>query len=267
MAEKIAFKEKIKKEILKSGYPLEFSCLQNLKDWGLIFDKQYVSADGDLREIDLNGYLQNSFTINQFEATLQTNLLIECKKNHSNPWVFFKEPICPAIPNLTIRPQTAMKGLDRIDFLGALKEHHYNTNETKCRTYMLPFIHEDRKESRQIYDSVIKLIDCFRFQSAQRNKWVSTSKPGEPLLHFDVYYLTIVFDGQLFLADLLEKEIDIQNTDHILLFVPRSESEGLSNYTLDIVHKDHFTNYLLELRKNHSLFLKYMISQAFVTNL
>jgi hypothetical protein len=265
MVEKVSFKEKIKQEILKSGYPLEFFCLQNLKDWGLIFNKQYVSDNGDLREIDLNGYLQDSYATDQVEVTLQTNLLIECKKNLSNPWVFFKEPICPAIPNLAIRPQTATKKFNRVDLMGTIKEHLYNTNENKCRTYMLPFVHEDKKESRQIYDSVIKLIDCFRFQSVSRNKLVSTSETGKPFLYLDVYYLTIVFDGQLFIADLLKEEVDIQDTNHIVLFVSRSESEGLNNYTLDVVHKDHFAEYLVELRKDHSFFKEYMLSQDLLT--
>jgi hypothetical protein len=243
-------KEKLKQELIKSGYPLEFFCLRNLGSWLLLYDKQYITPEGEHREVDFKAFIHDPFKNNDLKGRLQTFILSECKKNDSNPWVFFKEK-SPFELNLSTTKERLTQRLHLL-LLSKLNGHHYYTAKNRARSYSLGFLKGD-KENRQIYESVSKLIDCFKFHLKRKIEWMKKSRDLKSSVDVDIYYLTVVFDGKLFVADLLKKDINLSEVNHLLLFVTHSEYGKYNHYTIDIVRKDYFPKYLISLKKDHSI--------------
>ena len=88
----------IKKEIERSGFPLEMEISSILKEdgWEVLPSSPYLDKDeGKWREIDVKAYKSASeasqdTSIKPYRLTLA--LIIECKKSDEFAWVFFPQP-------------------------------------------------------------------------------------------------------------------------------------------------------------------------------
>ena len=84
----------LKKEIKKTGYPLEIEISSILdKVWQTVIntDTYYDRDEGKLRDIDIHAF--DTFASRKvFPIALKTGLVIECKKDDDFAWVFFSRP-------------------------------------------------------------------------------------------------------------------------------------------------------------------------------
>jgi len=92
MASRTELIEKIKKDMLNSGFPLEFHVLNvcSTKNTGRMPGLKYEFL-GQLRELDLLAFFEETTLGPKKDPTLQhtcTDLVIECKKRADKPWVF-----------------------------------------------------------------------------------------------------------------------------------------------------------------------------------
>lgn len=97
-AEKKDFKDFLRGEIEKSGFPLEIevsSILENLK-WVVLNNQPFRDPDEEaLRSVDI--YAFHGPTAYEFSKNLpfgfSPKIIIECKKSSSHAWVFFTRPV------------------------------------------------------------------------------------------------------------------------------------------------------------------------------
>ena len=74
-------KERIKNDILKSGFPLELEISRKLEDMGWnVFQNEYISDEKEEYEIDIIGKRMFEKNINEIKFNLFPLLIIECKK-------------------------------------------------------------------------------------------------------------------------------------------------------------------------------------------
>lgn len=248
------FKDKIKTEILKSGFPLELFCQQKVleNNWSIIMNKQYVNSEGDYREIDIEAYRQDELLVEK-ELRLSTSILIECKKNHANPWVFFPQKTS-RFYNLNIAKDAYKDSyLFAPELFQSVTDHHYKTTKDYSRDYIIPFKHENPRENRQIFDSVTSVIDYYKYHGL-------TKKRASLSDHIHQYYFVVVYDGQMFTADVKsEDDIQVEETNHVILGVSQTYEEGYRHYSVDIVHKDYFSNYLKLIEADCKYIQDYLI--------
>lgn len=237
-------KKRIKNAIISSGFPLEIYCKNQLfqKYWSVALTKYYLTKDGTYREIDCEASIRSEAKIGGNNTSFLTNMVIECKKSLNNPWVFFKHFSVHDL-NIYIDDKYCDEYC-RLKTLSQLKKHHFMTMKDVAESYMVPF--GNQNENRAIYESVYKLIELFKsFEPHRKN----------PIRHhfIQVYYLTIVFDGSLFLADVNnDSKIDLKEKNHILLRVDQKSQAKYGHFAIDVVRKQYFEKYLDILRKDHT---------------
>jgi hypothetical protein len=246
--------EKIKTELKKSGYPLEFYCKHVLwsKRWSISGAKQFVTGDGLYKEIDIEGcegFFSDSRSKSEYHIV--THIPVECKKNSKNPWVFFMDRISRN-PNLSC-VDSDLRMLTRMELSG--KAFHYMRNENGCSSYVVAFKDDSSKESQQIYEAVHKVIEFVKFSIEDWTKAKGRRNTARKLpINIHVYYPVVVFDGQLFVAEVANEDLILREASHVVL--ERSEVldvHGIWHYTVDIVRKDYFPQYLDLLRQNEDI--------------
>lgn len=230
---KEGLKEKIVEEIIKSGYPLEYFCINTLLtiDWTVFSDKQYILPNGDYREIDIHA--TNQFSDRRMIKDVFSSLIIECKKNHNKPWVFFKDPHTP------LRYLNFLTNIDSNNFSSSLKinfilggdKHHFVSSHDVSSSYLVAFTKTNAKENRQIYEAITKVIECFKFNKKQKEQFIRRDK------YFEIVYLVVVFDGQMFLAFINGNNVTLEERNHIIVPINYSEILQSHNYTIDVVKR------------------------------
>lgn len=87
MSEKIEY---LKKEIKKTGYPLEIEISSILdRGWTVLNTDSYFDRDdGKLRDIDIRAEKTYDACMPLF---LSTSLVVECKKSEDFAWVFLQD--------------------------------------------------------------------------------------------------------------------------------------------------------------------------------
>ncbi|AET66630.1 hypothetical protein Desor_0954 [Desulfosporosinus orientis DSM 765] len=250
-------RDKIRKEILKSGFPLELYCQQKVLDynWSINMNKQYQDKDDNFREIDIEAHKQDMIAEN---LRLSTRLIIECKKNHSNPWVFFREKTHGPIMYLTVAGDIDESGKEnffwRHHYKETVLEHHYKTTTDKSRAYVVPFKHDNPKENRQIYESVSSVINYYKHHGLEKIRTFDRN-------FIKLFYFVVVYDGKLFMADVINGEdVHVEDTSHVLLGVSNVDGKRTRHYTVDIVTKEFFGEYLKILENDGLLTAEYALS-------
>lgn len=90
-------------QILKTGFPLEFSVTSALrkKGWFTISNKYYIDDhDETVREIDIVAYKVTSVD----GVFIYTVIVVSCKKSEGNSWVFLARPVEQGDPNRDWNP-------------------------------------------------------------------------------------------------------------------------------------------------------------------
>jgi len=249
--------EKIKKEIMKSGFPLQIFCQRCLlqHDWGMS-GSEYMLFEGEVKkQIDAMGYFQEAL---DRDTTIFYTLHIECKKNHDNPWVFFKEDV-PYEHLLIEYENIKFKKMD-FEVINSIKDLHYHKTPLSS-IYTMAFM----SKGNQIYEAILNLLSSYQFHSEFRKKHIE--ERGKPELKIiDVEFLIILFDGKLYLAS-IEKDdsISLEEKNHIMCYHREVKYPQFRHYNIEIVTKGYFPEFLDILTKDRKLISDFYKSEILTT--
>lgn len=248
------FIKKIESDIRRSGFPLELHVLNvcSTKNTGRMPSIRYDHL-GEVREIDLLTFFETIDTSVRGNAILQhtgTDLIIECKKSHEKPWVFFSSP-----PFVAKDATPFLKYISDFDLYFSSKNLpsllaqifpsikgclYADAAIPKCISYYEAF--RAPTPAGEIYkaiDSVIAYLTHLRQSHAKRR---------EKFGNFSEFFLpVIVLDGLLFEASVNRDEIEVRPRPHLQLRTYHREDI----YTIDVVTRGHFEQFFNEVEHFH----------------
>lgn len=239
--------EKIKKELLKSGFPLQIYCRRCLteNDWDILSASEYyISASTIKKEIDVIGY--SGVTLNE-KTYIQYELFIECKKNEDNPWIFFKNDSATR-NDVLLSYKCAAPNKWPIDLSNVKNLHFPKTASSSI--YTLAF--KLKEKGNQIYEAISSVILAHRLRWEFLDEIWNDEKVEEiEFSTISVDFLTILFDGRLYLAELKEDGTPELTETNNLVYCHKETKPGKSYcYNIDIVNRDYFPSYLKILNKD-----------------
>ncbi len=246
--------EKIKSDLQKSGFPLEFHVLNvcSTKNTGRMPGLRYQFR-GQERELDLLAFFEE-IKIKKSD-TLQhtgTSLIIECKKRADKPWVFISSPSY-SFPTLTYH----LKYASDFDLYFAKTHEHplfpqiykkvdknsYFADQSipKCISYYEAF--KDPKQPSDIYKSIDNVISYLLYRREQRLNLL------EEFGTFSDFYLpVVVLDGKLFEASIGPELIRVCERPHVELRTFHLEDI----YVIDVVTRDYFSQFFDRAQALHT---------------
>lgn len=253
MSESIA--EKIRRDIARSGFPLELFVLNvcSRKSTGRLPNIRY-KCDGELREVDLVTSFETMISRPKHGENIQhtiTCMVIACKKSAEKPWVFFSTPGYPP------------RGLSCFTKYCSDFDLHFSKTDEPSLLYQI------RKHLPRIHYSLASIPVCINYCEAFRR----ASKPSDiygavdsilsylnyalrrELKRRDVmgcvtvfYFPIIVLEGLLFEAQVEGDQIEVQARDHIQLRT--LEENGI--FVVDVVRKEHFGKFFELIEQDHN---------------
>jgi hypothetical protein len=272
-------KQKLLKEINKSGFPLELNVIEKLRNAEIIvYPNLNFSDDADKpREIDAYAVISDRIDCEQEWpfGCIHLDLFVECKSSPDKPWVFFNDP----------GDINSMFGLvDRLEWLSdldvkdslpllvscqhtALKEHHYNSGSwgsvvPVARTYCEAF---GKDAGKDIYQAVTNIWHTLDFQK----RWFESSRSEMremPKKRTIFMHGVIVYRGVLVAAEKVDDSFELTETPHIMLrttdcVTDKSLPFGSQRETvIDIVHEDFFEDYLTICQKDMNVMVNHLLA-------
>jgi hypothetical protein len=251
----------IKKEISKSGFPLEISIATILAKhgWLVIPHLIYPVGDNGFQELDIHA------TKNTKIEGLQNILVVECKKQESKPWVFFEQDsLNKNVFTLNMSPINIYYAKIETSFF---PRHHYY-GKKPC-AYHFPCFVKRRGETESgdvqgqgggdvILKAINQVLDSLIFSwEMETERYVKLKNKIVSVL-----YPIIVFQGKLFSAQVLpDGEIRTNEAKFLQLRVSRALKElttfrysetnslvvSVKDFIIDVVHQDYFEEYLKNL--------------------
>ena len=247
--------DKIKKELLKSGFPLEVFCQRTLVNnkW-TVYGPQEISINDDItKEIDI---LALTYYRTGRNSQIVFTLHLECKKNRENPWVFFKENKSHndflLVEYVNLDFSLISHKISRVPRfpISEMKEHHFRSTPSSS-IYTMAF----KIGTNQIYEAVSSVISSAQFLSEFRQKHRKDRNSKNIII--SVYYLTIVFDGKLYIADVVGSDnVELSETQHLIYYHQKAEFPKHKHYNIEIVTRDYFDTYLKILNKDNETTVK-----------
>lgn len=247
--------ERIRKDIQRSGIPLEFHVLNicSTKNTGRMPGLRY-EFQGQSRELDLLAFFEEISLNRREDATLQhtaTDLIIECKKRADKPWVFISTPSYSFSTMMYHLQYTseydlyfAKKQLHPLltqIFAGLTHNYYADGAIPRCTSYYEAF--KDPNQPSDIYKAIDNVISYMLFKRAYR------LETREEFGTFSEFYLPIVvLDGTLFEASISADTIDVVERPHIQLRTFHRESI----YVVDIVTRDYFASFFQLVEAFHN---------------
>lgn len=213
---------RIKKDILKSGMPLEVEISSILRQSGWLVIQQAAYVDGDteeVRAIDIVAMRTKD------EKTLA--LVVECKKSEKEIWTFHT------------LPKSSDEYLMSISLVGSLMKLH----ESKLSIDMLAkahFVNMDTKVGTSNYVP-FKYRDSFFEAQQQVTKAAEyfNKKWGKKYLIYPV----IVFDGEMYEFDINGKNLRMEPIEY-LQFAGSMKGKKLVPCLIDVLNKSYFLDFL-----------------------
>jgi len=260
---------KIKRNIGKTGHPLEFYVFKTLRDnnWSVYPHPLYLpetDTTGKYFEVDVAACKLNT------KSRILSSLIIECKKSEK-PWVFFKDKSNLSIYALTLSSLDDDEAYLELEKLEYAKTHHYFKDDNFCTWYMHPLLSAAsdspevknlERQPNQIYDAINQVINALKFyynQSSNVFKYLQSERFELQLHthHTDIFYPIIVLEGDLFEAELtndpvvipvnhIKFNINIEIEKPFKITRPSGTHALLArkNVVIDIVKKEFLANFL-----------------------
>jgi len=245
---------------MKSGFPVEIEVINAcmMKRIPMMPSMRY-EYQGDLREIDVLAYLESaSSSPKENQQYTSTELIIECKKSESKPWVFFSANL----GHLLTMPQVGFvkyysdfnayfEKIGERSLLGQiahkLKNNHYNDSTIpRCITYCEAFRDQNTRENN-IYSAIESVLSFLSWDIDWR------SESSDELGDFSTFYFpVIVLDGELLEAKQQGNGLSVRRRNHIQL---RAIFDRGKVFIIDIVRKNHFATYLQMIEEDHKEFV------------
>jgi hypothetical protein len=245
--------EKIKNELVKCGFPLEIYCRKELLKSGFALGsgQYYFNDENKLREIDGEADIQEEIKYKGDKITLFSIIFIECKKSDKKQWVFFHDKAWLSDLNFN----TNIKGLEEkinLKLANEYKNIHYYNFKNVAQNYVIPFCNPNSNESRQIYDSLLGLINY----AEQHLKEKIHYKGSSP--YFELNVLCVIYDGVIIMAEPTENTFKLKEAKHVIVnFNQRKEFKSY-NYSIDIVQRSYFKKYLEIIKQDNNTIKEYI---------
>lgn len=254
MSKKIEY---LKKEIKKTGYPLEIEISSILdRGWAVFNTDSYFDRDeGKLRDIDIRAdKIYNKHT----PIILSTSLVVECKKSEDFAWVFFTRPLDfdhwdvseQYLDELQIRCKSS-RPIQLRELLLETSKLHYKEFERVSVSYdAFPFKAKKTEyegKKREIFEAQnqLKKYICYTNEQSVKERYEGISR-------FDFHFPCIVFHGQMYEATFEGRKMEVTSRKHILLTTQYRPSYSVweEGFLIDVVHRTYFRNYLRKVRKD-----------------
>ena len=111
-------------------------------------------------------------------------------------------------------------------------------------------------KGNQIHEAILSVLSSYQFHSEFFGKHRSARKPDFNII--DVAFLTILFDGKLYLATIEEDDsINLEEKTHIVYYRREVKYPKFRHYNIEIVSKNYFSDYLNILNKDRELISEY----------
>lgn len=236
--------EKIKRELSKSGFPLQVFCQRCLlaNGWAMSGSTHMIFGDESKKEIDVEGYFQEDLTGN---TSIIYIIHVACKKSHDNPWVFFKE--LPWGHLLIQYENIKMKNPSEVTY--KIKDLHFH-HVPVSSIYTMAF--KGKGKTNQIYEAIMNLISSYEFLLDFRKKHEELRQRKSKGI--TVAFPTILLDGKLFLATVEHDDsIKLQQKSHIICCHCEAKYPRFRYYNIEVVTKDYFNDYLNILNRDREL--------------
>jgi len=257
------FQNKIKKDLLKSGFPLELEISRKLEDkeWNVL-QNEYISEENSDQEyeVDIIGLRMFEKEFDRIKFKLFSKLVIECKKSEKYPWVFFTREKQSIDKAHRLIKQVANFGVNRpfrlpqhhyyddIDFLGEQIDYESLSVfswEKKATSYSQAF--RDPNKENQIYRTIKSLLRNLRIIKNKQNKSLSQGRWSEIIL--EMYFPIIVLDGDLFEGFLNEGDFTINEINYVPLVINSGEN-NLRRILVHVLKKDYFESLIENIHKD-----------------
>jgi hypothetical protein len=251
--------EHLRKEIKKSGYPLEIEISSRFsKNWDEIVntDSYFDGDEGKMRDIDISAYRLFEFKTNKGGVLLfSANLVIECKKDENFTWVFFTRSLRSDRRDISGQyidgVQILTKNAESDAIMELILENsrlHYSRMRKIAACFDEFYMRGNRREShkkRDVFEATNQLKKYILYSNEQ------TLKSTYPYL-IEFRFPCIVFDGKMFEAEVEGGKIKLYETKHVLLrtFHKASYSTWDLGFLIDIVHKSYFNKFLQTIENN-----------------
>lgn len=210
-----SLENKIKNDILKSGFPLEIntSMVLNKNNWHVVNNSRYYDDEKkNYGEIDIIATKKHPDYSN-----VNNVLIVECKKYHEGEWVFFKQDkISINVFNLNIAESG--KKLSSYNWFNTnmIKNHYYSKN-SMYTYYIVPHSkgHNEinEKKSQMIYNAISQVVNALIFYLNRDSEILDKNNINE----ISLIYPIIVFDGPLYSAFIKDDDIELKEENHIQL--------------------------------------------------
>lgn len=250
--------EYLKKEILKTGYPLEIEISSILDRGWLVFntDSYFDQDEEKLRDIDIRADKFSSKKLSPL--VLSTSLVAECKKSENFAWVFFTRPLDFAFEDISGQYldelQMRCKSIKPTQLRELLLEKsklHYEKFERVAVSYdafpLKSKKSEYEQKKKEIFEAQnqLKKYICYSLEQATKERY-------EGVYRFEHYFPCIVFHGQMYEATFEGKKMELASKKHILLTTQYRPSYSVweEGFLIDVVHRTHFRKYLRKVLKD-----------------
>ncbi|MFB0502245.1 MAG: hypothetical protein ACETWE_00225 [Candidatus Bathyarchaeia archaeon] len=222
--------ERIRRDIIKSGIPLEVevsSILQQNK-WFVLNQFPYVDKiEKKVRPIDVVSFRTAE------RVTPIMVLAIECKKGTDHPWTFYTTPKMDFWAGLATLISSLRKiAAKEMEVWQSPKSHLLDEDVRVATISYVPFGKKD-----DFFEAVNQVLrPLFSFSELMKDSKVKNI----------VTYPVIIYDGEIYEISVGDKDLAIKPIDY-LQFVAGGTPEKLQPTLVDVMRKNHFPNFLKRL--------------------
>ena len=269
-------KQRLRKQISKMGYPLEIEVQSILEErnWAVFPNKFFMDCqENKPREIDLFAFHGPTVSSRHTEPiAFAPHLIIECKKSLDYSLVLFSRNITaftfydfsghmfdfPILLKEITEFRNPLKEFNLQYFL-IHQDLHYKRSRKVSTNY--PLVKPEGKEKRDLYDAVMKLVKAQAFEVEEALRRSPTITHTHHPLFFS--FLAVVFEGQMFEALVDKGDVVLNELDHGLISVSFQPdySDTPLHYVIDVVKKEHFKDFLVEIENDISTWVHQIKSQ------
>lgn len=245
----------LRKEIRKSGYPLEIeisSMLDGKWEDVISTDSYYDSDEDKTRDIDINARRYYDFL--NYSLILTVNLTIECKKSENSAWIFFSRPFRYDIFEIDgqyidqIQALTSFDNTMNMELILPSSRFHYSHIRKAARCFA-EFHYQGKKTEISGKKEIFEAENQLKKYVSYINEKIFKGNVPTGMDFIELQFPCIVFDGELFEAQIKGKGISLKKVQHLLLSTsqPSPYSEWNKSFLIDVVHKDYFKTFLREI--------------------
>lgn len=247
------FIKKIEEEIKKSGFLLEIEVASELsrRDWIIRIHEYYIDErEKKSREIDIVAHKQFEVGSPDYDF-FHVTLVIECKKSHKKPWVFFTvkkgREFVPPLSLFLLKFFGVPKLIDDLKWLGVqykwIKECHYFNLSDFPNVAIISF--EPFSNKSQIFEAKMQVLNALNFIMKEMLKLKGqVHSIGKRILF--IFYPLIIFDGHLFEYTQEEKIRPVMYLQYLVRhgFTEFSGTLAHDLFLIDVMKKEFFPKFL-----------------------